>query len=296
MEIWYELISIALRDLIIKLIIKLTQRSAITMLAFFFSSSKLGSHTNEAPANRNWQQVFCNSLVGTVLAILYYSTLNTFDPYPFLSTPYLSTFFLGGFLSFYSCTTGIYSINSMYHKPMQIIITNQADTWASEIGIMSSSSPRLITEPWRIVPKGTNGGVTLLGLSASFFGGFFIGITFWFSSCVTLQQVQDNYGNDSDVKLDFDGLIESQTSQYWLIALATFCGLLGSVIDSLLGATLQFSGVSENHKGVIFEDPNKSQKMKRISGRFILSNNDVNWISTLITCFVGGCISVWLFC
>lgn len=77
------------------------------MLAFFFSSSKIGNHSNEEPANRNWKQVFCNSLIGTLCGICYYFQLNTFHPLPFLSTPYLSTFFLGGFLSFYSCTTGI---------------------------------------------------------------------------------------------------------------------------------------------------------------------------------------------
>ena len=90
-----------------------TQRSAITMLAFFFSSSKIGAH-NDKPANRNWKQVFCNSLIGTILGICYQLQLNTFEPYPFLSKPYLSTFYLGGFLSFYACTTGTcYSFHDM---------------------------------------------------------------------------------------------------------------------------------------------------------------------------------------
>ena len=137
----------------------------------------------------------------------------------------------------------------------------------------------------------------MLGLVASIAGGLFIGITFYFSSFITLKQIKDqNTDNDKVEELNFDGLIESNVSQYWMIIIATFCGLLGSLIDSLLGATLQFSGVSDDHRGVIFEDPNKSKTMKRISGRYILSNNDVNLISALITCFVGGCISVWVFC
>ena len=248
------------------------------MLAFFFSSSKIGKHTNETPANRDWKQVCCNSLIGTLFGVLYHYTLQTFDPLPFLSSPYSSTFYLGGFLSFYACAT--------------------ADTWASEIGILSSTPPRLITNPWRIVPKGTNGGVTLLGLAASLCGGLFIGFVFYFSSCVTLQQVRDSYGDDAsdDVMPTSHGMRESHASQYWMIVIGTICGLMGSLLDSLLGATLQFSGISMTQRNVIVEDPNIDKDIKHISGRFILSNNAVNMISTMITCFVGGCVSVWIFC
>ena len=161
---------------------------------------------------------------------------------------------------------------------------------------MSKSGPRLITEPWRIVPKGTNGGVTLLGLGASVAGGLFVGVTFYFSTFMTFEQLKAQYEGNEDVEFNFDGLTVSGVSQKWLIVIATFCGLFGSLLDSLLGATLQFSGVSNNHIGVIFENPNESKTMKRISGRYILSNNDVNLISALITCFLGGCISVWIFC
>lgn len=146
------------------------------------------------------------------------------------------------------------------------------------------------------MPKGTNGGVTLLGLGASLCGGLFIGITFYFSSCITLQQVKDGYENETELGLQFERLIESETPQYWMIAIATFCGLMGSLLDSLLGATLQYSGVSMRQRDVIVEDPNIDKDVKYISGRHILSNNDVNMISTMITCFVGGCLCVWAFC
>ena len=59
------------------------------------------------------------------------------------------------------------------------------DTWASELGTVlnisldSKQEPRLITHPWRHVPKGTNGGVSLVGLIASFAGGLVVGVAFY---------------------------------------------------------------------------------------------------------------------
>ena len=45
-----------------------------------------------------------------------------------------------------------------------------ADTWGSEVGILSST-PFLLFLPWRPVPVGTNGGVSSLGLSTACLAG-----------------------------------------------------------------------------------------------------------------------------
>lgn len=50
-----------------------------------------------------------------------------------------------------------------------------SDTWATEIGSLSSSTPRSILSG-RQVPAGTSGGITLLGAAAGFAGATFVGI------------------------------------------------------------------------------------------------------------------------
>ena len=99
-----------------------------------------------------------------------------------------------------------------------VMATVTADTWATELGTLSKGAPRLITNG-RAVEVGTSGGVSPLGTGVSFAGGLLIGLTAGLLAPVA-------------------GLLP------WSAALpVAFIGALsgaaGSLIDSLLGATVQ---------------------------------------------------------
>jgi uncharacterized protein (TIGR00297 family) len=140
-----------------------------------------------------------------------------------------------------------------------------ADTLASELGILSTSLPILILPPWNQVPPGTNGGITLWGTMWSAIGGTMMGI--------------------ATVMMDLMSRI-SPVHSVQLIALSTVCGLLGSVIDSLLGATLQVTYLDPDTKLVHHEY--SKPHFKHICGKDIFSNVQVNLISVAITTYIGG--------
>ncbi len=129
------------------------------------------------------------------------------------------------------------------------------DTSASEIGILSSSHPRLVTTGRR-VPPGTNGAVTLLGTIASAAAGVVVGFSFGVCG------------------LFFDG---SRFEVMSATCIGSLAGLCGSVVDSVLGATLQYSALEANGNRVFSSkaDAEAAQGSRHISGRDILNNAQV---------------------
>lgn len=127
------------------------------------------------------------------------------------------------------------------------------------------------------VPRGTNGGVSIPGLVVSFLGGQLIGFVFFLSIC---------YFADMNT-------ISRDVPQWPLIFVGGIAGLLGSLIDSLLGATLQYSGIDD--KGHIVERPGKN--VRNIAGHRILDNHSVNLISSIVTGIIMPSIAkqIWRF-
>lgn len=94
-----------------------------------------------------------------------------------------------------------------------------ADTLSSELGILSRSKPRLVLNPSKVCPPGTNGAVSAMGLLAGTAGAFIVAVV---SSC---------------------WFTPGAISTPYFIAFVTGLGLAGSLLDSVLGAVFQLSVV-----------------------------------------------------
>jgi len=162
---------------------------AILLLAFFISSSALSRAYKKRKASladkfskgerRDWGQVLANGALGALLAIGYF-----IPPHH----EWLWMAFAGAMAA----------VN--------------ADTWSTELGVLSPIPPRMITSGQK-VERGTSGGVTLVGTLAALGGAALIAVL---SSIFTASQV-------------------------WLAGLGIiiFGGLVGAMVDSVLGATVQ---------------------------------------------------------
>ncbi|MHA2273238.1 MAG: DUF92 domain-containing protein [Candidatus Hodarchaeales archaeon] len=99
-----------------------------------------------------------------------------------------------------------------------------ADTWATEIGTMASSA-RWVLNPRRTVPVGTSGGISSLGTLAAFLGSVILTLTFF--SCLIIQ-------------IELTGSTAPSMEKSTIILLiGSAAGLIGSFVDSFLGATVQ---------------------------------------------------------
>lgn len=140
-----------------------------------------------------------------------------------------------------------------------LMATVTADTWATELGVLSPHQPRLITTG-QPVPPGTSGGVTLMGTSAAAAGGLLIGMTMFLLNLLVAQD---------------------SSPPWWMIIAGVIGGLGGALFDSLLGATVQ----------AIYVYPDGRETERRIArdgtpNRFLrgwrwMDNDLVNLISSL---------------
>jgi uncharacterized protein (TIGR00297 family) len=165
----------------------------ILLIAFFLSSSALSSYraTDKRMlaekfakgSRRDFGQTLANGGIPALLAVL-----SAFHPSD---------------LWYLACAGAISAVN--------------ADTWATEIGVLGPGKPRLITN-CRVVDIGTSGGVTYLGTAASFAGATTIGLLAGLPLVLTGHRM---------------------LTATPIVLSATLGGLCGSLVDSLLGATIQ---------------------------------------------------------
>ncbi|MDQ3929461.1 MAG: DUF92 domain-containing protein [Chloroflexota bacterium] len=227
--------------------------TAVLLVIFFASSSLLSFFRAGDPAKRRAAETFdkggrrdAGQVVanGGVAALV--SLLGYFFP---------GGFFAGAFLGSLAAAT--------------------ADTWATEVGVLSKRRPWLVTTG-RHVAAGTSGGVTLLGSAAAAAGALLIGLS---AALLSLFQL--------------GGLVAGPLLSSLSAAVAG--GVAGSFIDSLLGASVQAS-----YFCLECEKPTES-KVHRCgtpttpAGGVGWINNDlVNLAATVMGALVGGAIAVAL--
>lgn len=161
------------------------------------------------------------------------------------------------------------------------VATATADTLATEIGLLNPSPPRLITNPWKSVPPGTSGGVSLAGELATIMGTLLIG---GFAALLAAPFWITIFG--STLMPEIIGF-----APVTMIIVAVVGGVIGCSVDSVLGATIQ--GMWQCH--VCGKHTEKKAhcgaKAAYLRGKQFLDNHMVN----IVSCLIGAIIAAGLF-
>jgi uncharacterized protein (TIGR00297 family) len=154
-----------------------------------------------------------------------------------------------------------------------------ADTWATELGVLAKQQPRLITSG-KVVPTGTSGGVTWQGMAAALGGAAFIGLSAFLltqgAALVTLGSwlLQD----------------------YVLIPVAAVSGFAGSAFDSLLGATIQATYYCDNCNKETEQATHRcAQPARLLRGWRWLDNDWVNFLASAAGAGIAAMMAMLLF-
>jgi uncharacterized protein (TIGR00297 family) len=213
---------------------------AALLLTFFISSSALSklftarkkqlSEKFAKGSRRDWGQVLANGGVGAFLAVI--QPLQPEALWPWLA-------FAGA------------------------MATVNADTWATELGVLSPKRPRLITTGQK-VDRGTSGGVSITGSVATLAGALVVALV----------------GKIFTPELS------------WLVAAGgvSLAGFAGAFLDSLLGATVQAiyydpSRQKETERRIFMEN---GQPARPVRGWEWMNNDVVNFLSSIF----GAAVSV----
>ncbi len=91
-----------------------------------------------------------------------------------------------------------------------------ADTWATELGVLNQKKPILITSG-KPVTIGTSGAISLVGTLAAAAGALFVALVSGLLSPIVIGDI----------------------NRFGFVGVVAIAGLIGSLVDSLLGATIQ---------------------------------------------------------
>ncbi|SCV74761.1 BQ2448_7790 [Microbotryum intermedium] len=279
------------------------------------SSASNPNRPFKAGGNRDAFQVSCNSLFGALCAItwriLYGGEVLEFsqdrraiwnsaavgDKWCVIDERVPSSRALVfGAIAFWACCAGdtvsLAFLLNRHRPPAGVFLTPTSllgspllKQLASELGILSSTPPRLITS-LRSVPRGTNGGISIWGLFVSLAGGTLIGSAAALS--LALENPECSQLQATRLVLLGGKVVLSLPWYGWIVGLGAWGGLVGSLIDSFLGATVQPSYYSLSRKKIVHSNTNPKDPKEEIinvpgSGLSILSNNQVNLISSALT-------------
>ncbi len=225
----------------------------LLLIAFFVTSSALSRYQAKEKqgleaekfdkgSRRDWGQTLANGGVAALLALAH-----LLWPYPWLLAAFVAA-----------------------------IATVNADTWATELGVLSKQPPRLITSG-KSVAVGTSGAITRWGTTAAANGALLIGIV-----AALLLGGRALLGYASEL---------TTTQAVGLLAAAVIGGLAGALFDSLLGATVQviyYSPARDKETEKQFDADGSANTYKR--GWRWLNNDAVNFLSSLIGAAVGAMV------
>lgn len=151
------------------------------------------------------------------------------------------------------------------------VATVTADTWATEVGVLSPTPPRLVANG-RVVEPGTSGGLTRLGTLAALGGAALIGlIAAGFHLAAGRPPLEAGA----------------------LLALTAAAGLLGSLVDSFLGATVQAIYYCDHCAKETERHPTHrcGSPTRRLRGLPWLDNDLVNFVSSVAG--AGASLAFW---
>ena len=255
-------------------------RYGLTLAFFFFSGSavtkvqsevkkQVDEHFKEGGGLRDFVQVMANGLVPTMLAA---ASLYSLGGLSFIANTTGAGAFAEAIISSGGSNSSMNNATTKVASTLAVAFLSYfsccgGDTFASELGVLSKSKPRLITTFCRKeVEPGTNGGVSLLGVVASIFGGLVAASGWALGAYIT-----------SGVR----------TEILYALIIGAFGGFFGSFVDSVLGATVQYSGYCRERKKVVSKP---GPTVTKISGLEILSNSGVNVLSASFIAFAFGAL------